>query len=104
MRDTYLEGFQHRHFIDEVLVHFALLVRGFQQDTPEGLPVHGPECAGRDGLDGGCPGHVVEEGQFPESPAIVVSVNESVHPGGVLHVDLELPPETRDVTDEDSRK
>lgn len=98
MRVTCLEGFQHRHFVDEVLVHFAFLVRGFKKDTSEGLSVHGPECAGRDSFDGGCSGHVVQKGQFSESTAIIVSVNVTVHPCGILHVNVEFPSETRDAT------
>lgn len=104
IHNTCLKRFQHRHFIDKVFIHFTFLVRGLEENAPEGLSVHGPECADCESFDGGCSRHVVQQGQFSESTAIIISMNMTVYSCGIFHVNLKFPSETYNTTIKDDWK
>jgi len=40
---THLQGLQHGHAVQQLLVHFPLPEGGLQQDAAEGLAIHGPQ-------------------------------------------------------------
>lgn len=105
---TYLQRLQHRHTVQQGLVHLALLERRLQQNATERLPVHRPQMSTGFGRHGrrtatkrtpalqnsvspkilynvttvrNLPRHVVEQSELAETAAVLVR-------GDVIVVDV----------------